>query len=357
MIPQPLSITEQLAKILREGIHSGRWRGILPGRTKLTQDLGASPTTLTRALHLLEKEGLLESQGAGRRRRILLRTPLRRSTLRVTILPNSMGSKQCPGISELRNRLALKGYDVDFSPKGLQDLGMDLTRIIQFVGETDVDAWVVQFGPKPIMEWFAAQETPAFGFSGGLNGVNIAGTGFDGAAAIRLVTRRLIGLGHKRIVYISLEYVMAPKLGLPEETFLNEMAAHGISTGPYNCPIWGSKPDELARCLDMLFKHTPPTALIVSTVAMLITVKSFLLEKRLRIPGDVSVFCTSGYATSDWESPHIAHLKADPIKMVKPALDWIEKVAVGESDRKQTFFPMEFDEGESIGPPPSMKKH
>ena len=38
---------------------------------------------------------------------------------------------------------------------------------------------------------------------------------------------------------------------------------HGIRTGRYNLPDWPGNPDGLCQKLDSMFRHTPPTALIV----------------------------------------------------------------------------------------------
>ena len=54
-----VSIAEQTAEHLREGIRSGRWAGELPGVLRLAADLEVSKGAVRDALHLLEGEGLL----------------------------------------------------------------------------------------------------------------------------------------------------------------------------------------------------------------------------------------------------------------------------------------------------------
>jgi DNA-binding GntR family transcriptional regulator len=67
-----LTIKQQVAAYLRQQIGSGRWSAGMPGRHDVARELGVSDQTAEAALAQLEKEGLLESQGAGRRRQIRL---------------------------------------------------------------------------------------------------------------------------------------------------------------------------------------------------------------------------------------------------------------------------------------------
>ena len=67
-----LSHAQQLAKHLRSEILQGKWSGSMPGILLLEKELGVNRNTIDAALKLLEKEGLLKGQGAGRKRRIVL---------------------------------------------------------------------------------------------------------------------------------------------------------------------------------------------------------------------------------------------------------------------------------------------
>jgi len=67
-----LTIKERVAAHLREQIGQGRWSLSMPGRHELARELEVSNQTAENAMLLLEKEGLLEPQGRGKRRRITL---------------------------------------------------------------------------------------------------------------------------------------------------------------------------------------------------------------------------------------------------------------------------------------------
>jgi hypothetical protein len=67
-----LSKIEQVAAHLRVELAGGRWEGTMPGRVELAAELRMNDRTVEQALRLLEREGVLVPQGAGRRRLIAL---------------------------------------------------------------------------------------------------------------------------------------------------------------------------------------------------------------------------------------------------------------------------------------------
>ena len=70
--PTFLTIAEQAARHIRSEILRGRWSETLPGLPTLAKELGINSKTVEAGLRILESEGILIGQGAGRRRRIVL---------------------------------------------------------------------------------------------------------------------------------------------------------------------------------------------------------------------------------------------------------------------------------------------
>ena len=67
---------------------------------------------------------------------------------------------------ELRYQLEERGHHVAFATKTLADLKFDVNRVARLVSKTEGDAWVIRAGPRPVLEWFAAQPVPAFAMFG-----------------------------------------------------------------------------------------------------------------------------------------------------------------------------------------------
>ena len=76
------------------------------------------------------------------------------------------------------------------------------------------------------------------------------------------LVRRLCQLGHRRIALITREERLSPEPGIFERNFLKELGDFGLPTGPYNLPVWESSQRGLKQCLEELFRHTPPTAML-----------------------------------------------------------------------------------------------
>ncbi len=122
--------TGQLAEYLKEEIRGGKWTERMPGESWLMKHLQVGRGTVRAAMGQLEEEGLLVSDGQGRRRRIAMREDAFASrNLRVRILLYEKQDCGDADISSLLSRLQEAGFDVDFAAKTLHDLGLDVERV------------------------------------------------------------------------------------------------------------------------------------------------------------------------------------------------------------------------------------
>jgi DNA-binding transcriptional regulator YhcF (GntR family) len=139
-----LTITEQVAVYLRGEIMQARWIGTIPGMNHLAPELEVNAKTVEAALRLLEAEGILVSQGAGRPRRIELPHGKKaRATMKIAILDYDVNSRQVDYMIKLQHGLAKAGHQAFFPAQSLTELGMDVSRIRRVVKSVNADAWVV----------------------------------------------------------------------------------------------------------------------------------------------------------------------------------------------------------------------
>lgn len=347
-----LSITAQVASYLREELLTGRRQGRMPGRDQLAIELGASPRTVQGALEMLEKEGLLMRQGAGRQRLIRVGGEPRPAVLRVCILPYDKNSLKLDYIIDLRHQLEEAGHHAKFSEKSLQDLRMNAERVASYVAQNPADAWVVVSGSQEVLHWFASQPVPAFALFGRLMQSNLPGAGPRKSIAVAEAVRRLVELGHRRIVMLSREERRKPNPGFVEMVFLKELEASGITTSGYNLPDWGNSMDELHAGLDNLLRVSPPTALLCSYPALYLAAEKHLAQRGIVAPRDVSMICLDPDPVFAWCQPSVSHIDWNSTPVVRRVLRWVSNVARGKVDKRNNPTPAKFIEGGSIGAVP-----
>lgn len=205
-------------------------------------------------------------------------------------------------------------------------------------------------GPRDVREWFCEQGKPTLAVFGRRHGLPIAGVGPDKAGAYASAARSLIVLGHRRIVLLARKMSRVPDPGESEKAFLKELVAHNIPSGNYNLPDWAENIDGLHARLDLLFRVTPPTALIVDEAPLFAAVQQYLALRKIQIPQDVSLICTDTDATFAWCKPSIAHIRWESQPLVSRIVRWAANVSRGKKDLRQTITPAKFVTGGTIGP-------
>lgn len=321
----------------------------MPGRKRLSTDLGVNARTVDRALLILEKKGYLQAQGPGKRRRILNKAeggP--KPALQVEMLLYERDEAYNPYVLELRRALAAAGHRLNVVTKTLLDLKRDPQRVARMVRASPGKAWIVESAPRPVLEWFAQEEIPTFALFGTMTNLPIAGTGPDVLPALRESLRNLFEQGHRRMVMLAREERRKPGLGLVEQTFLDELQARGIETGSYNLPDWNETPAGLRKCLDSLFEVTPPTAIFISHNAQLLAVENYLARHRGRELRNVRLVSTDYHQHYDWCDPPIPHFKWEAQAAVRRVVKWVEDLASGEVNRRQKLVRARFVGAEAI---------
>lgn len=322
----------------------------MPGRLELAAELGLNARTVEETLRLLQKEGVLVGQGADRRRRIVQAEKPEKAVLRVKILAYEPSDRSQVLFTDLLHRLKEQGHEVAFAEKTLQDLGMNVKRVAAHVKVVAADVWLVCAGSREILEWFAARVEPSFALSGRSLGLPIAGVNADKVPAMKAAMRRLYNYGHRRMVFLSREERRKPYPAPMEQAFLDEMTALGITTGSYNLPDWGDDVAGFYRGLDSLFHHTPPTVLFLIEARLYIAAQQHLSRRGIIAPRDVSLICDDPDVAFSWCVPVVSHFHWDMRPVISRVVRWVDDVARGKSDRRQSLVQAEFVEGGTIGP-------
>jgi DNA-binding LacI/PurR family transcriptional regulator/biotin operon repressor len=349
-----LTASEQVASHLRAELARGTWGRTMPGGDRLAAELGVGRDTIKSALQQLEDEGLLQGQGRRRRRLIVAQqTPREDRQLQVRILPYEEDDRNSPDLLELQRKLHEAGVGLRLADQTLTTLGMNLERVARMVRNSKADAWVVCAGSMPVLRWFSQSGVPTFAMFGRPSGLPLAGMGVRKAPAMTRVIRRLVALGHRRIVLMTREDRRKPGPAVFEQSFLNELALHGINPGPYHLPDWSGGPEGFHQCLDTLFQISSPTAMLVIEAPLFIAARDHLARRGLHAPRHISLICDDPDPSFRWSDPPVTHMRWDYRPIVRRVVDWVENIRHGRQDLQQGFVHASLVEGGTIGPVPS----
>jgi DNA-binding LacI/PurR family transcriptional regulator len=342
-----LSPSQQVANHLRQELLQRRWSNTMPGGPALSVELGVDPKTVGLALTILEQEGLLKGQGAGRPRKITFPQDQLQSTFRIGLLDWGKNSRD----RRLTEDLKQSPYKIVIAPKTMGDLNMELKRIKRLVESVDVDAWIIYSGSREILEWFSEQPLPAFAMFGYMSKLPIAGAGPHSPSGYAESVRALSALGHQRIVMLTPRFTRHPEPNRAVQAFLNSLEAEDIRTGPYNLPDWDPEGGGLHAMLDSLFKITPPSVLIINDKVNFFAVQQFLLERGIRVPADVSLVCHEHLNALTWCDNPVAYIHWDWAPISRRLRSWMKNASLQKSDTRQHFVKPRFLPGRTLGPP------
>ena len=344
------SPSDQVARHLRDEILKGRWRREVSGTPALSEELGVDRKTVTAALNLLQKEGLLASQGPGKPRLVAKSANPKTTRLTIRFMPYDGDDHQLAHCMGLISRIKAMGHHIEMDSLTLKGSHMNLQKIKKHVHKHPADAWILHAASREILEWFKEKDIPVIAVFGRRRQVQVASIGPDKVSAMRACVRRLCELGHRRIVLMAREERRRPVPGYIELEFLEELKKNGIEPGPYHLPDWNDNPKGFHQCLDKLFRHTPPTALILVETHFYVAAMQHLIQKGLCVPQDVSLACSESHPVFNWCQPSVSHIhwEADPI--IKHVVKWVRKLSRGINDKECCYTPAVFLEGGSIGP-------
>lgn len=355
MILRKLSAAEQAATYLRKWLIKEQISGQIPGVDRLAVELVVSRDTIRSALKLLEAEGLIRKVGNGRSR-MLVRNPggeSERRKLRVVIFPDMRmehyASYLISYILSLQRQITDAGYSCVIADRTLADLENDLPRMARYVAKHEADLWIVMSAASEVLEWFQQQKLTVIAWGGRHRHLTIPGSGSSFIPALREAVQHLLSLGHRRIVFLSAPLFRQPSVSPSGQVFLDELAAGGVVTSQsYHLPDFPSTSEGIHAMLAEIFRVTPPTALIVGLHAYHLAVNSFLLQKRLRVPEDVSTVVAYIDSKLEWLQPPQAHFQVQMDKIVRRIMLWVDEVAQGKRPEGCVVYDATYVPAESV---------
>jgi DNA-binding LacI/PurR family transcriptional regulator len=153
--------------------------------------------------------------------------------------------------------------------------------------------------PELIAKW-SALTIPVVTLDRTLPGLPFGLVAMDNARGIALAVEHLVGLGHRRIGFVSWHPRSLSNRQERLQGYVDALDVAGIGFNPdlvrFAEDGWS---DGVDRTLDLLTEPDPPTAILSATSMLNLQVLAAIKRRGLRVPGDISVV---GYDDSPWDS-------------------------------------------------------
>jgi hypothetical protein len=271
-LPVRLTLADQAADCIRQGLRGGRWDGVMPAEGELSRELGVSRGTLRSALGVLFAEGLLRPGGRGGRHSIVAQAGGRKRKLHelsgnlVRVLspqPRFIVAGQTQiifqTVSETLGRAGLH-FEFEHHP-GLWDLRHPATALRKITSQTNTVGWVLYRSTLAVQEWFASSGIPAVVLGGIFPNIALPHAEFDLVAASRHAAGVFASRGHRRLVFLTVEKATAGDQA-SARAFLEAAAAAGTDA---QIAVFDDTVAGLCRLLDgLLLSAAPPSAYLAA---------------------------------------------------------------------------------------------
>jgi DNA-binding LacI/PurR family transcriptional regulator len=356
-LPQRHSLVNQTIAFLEGQIATDRWRDWLPAERTLAEMLQVSRSTLRRALKQMRRNGAIEAtHGTGNRiRSRAAASSGRLHSVDVALLTpeplERLSPNQTLWIDELRAMLSERGCHLHVI-HGRQYARRDPSAALEkLVRHHPHACWILAKASVGCQRWFADRGLPCIVAGSCHVGVDLPYRDVDYRATCRHAAGILLGLGHRRLAFISQRTQFAGDIE-SETGFVETVRGSGHSEAIAVVCHHDATVTGMVHLLKRLTEQKPaPTALLVTNAYHALTIMSGLARIEWRVPTEVSVISRD-------EDPFLPFLVPSPARYVtrpqlyarsllQPVLDLLEGRAV--TQRAALLMP-EFVRGETVAP-------
>lgn len=354
--PTRTSLASETARVLRQGILSGRWTNFLPGERALGQLFQVSRPTLRRALGIVVREGLIEIKH-GHRTRIVQRKagevpPTIHKVVALTSLPVHEHS---PRLAYFVGEIAryVTAMDLDFVALSDKRTGSQKPHkaLESLVAQNPNSCWILFGSNAPTQKWFADKGIPAVLLGSCFTPGILHSIDQDMRATCRHAAGRLLALGHTRLGILVPKSKLAGDLssieGVREAIGLHKGAAH-LTLVEHDRSLPGQK----RAVRSMLRMRRRPTALIICGPYSVLTTLSAILSAGVQIPEDLSVICRESENYLEAFGIDVTRYRINEESMAhKLAQLAVRLLENSKSKASAQLVEPDFHKGESIAPP------
>ena len=356
-----LSIVDQCEQELEKGVREGTWGRLLPGFRFLSNTLGVSIPTVTRAAERLVQRGLLQSQGPRRALRVVAgpaaENPTALPTTRGLLMllekpwgqlsPNTRAILE--GCAQVAKDNGMLAHFAHMSYVGAVRQRRSWDRVLKAHPCSHV---LVTMGSDAMVEWAKSRGLRVGLLGGATHHRDVPVFGVRLPDLLVTAIGELRANGHSRILIPSIGY---PKM--VHETLAGEAAkAMGVTVADLareklliNEPAMDN--DAAVERVIRGLRESRATALIATNFRTYSLYTTGMMRAGIRIPEDVSTVLLMGDPESAWIRPKPAHFEP-PLELIKTRVKrWLLKGIRYQSGLGGDWLQKAWRKGETVAQP------
>ncbi len=318
-----VSLTHQVANLIRDGMESGRWLEWLPGERKLAEELGVSRRTIRQSLQLLLVDRLIRCE-TGKGNRILLK---KEQTGRES-LPSSIGllisapvelqrTFTTLWINELRSFLSKHNLDLRVFSGGKIFSTSPEKALRKLIGNEPQRAWVLAASTTEIQTWFESNQRNAVIVGSPRGTCSLPSIDVDYRAVGRHAAGEFLRAHHRKIAVL----VGSPARGGDTECaagFKEAVDAHRSDPAELVVVKHTYSSESIHRSVQKLLRRkSPPTAILVANSMHYLAVHTALLQLGINIPAEMTLLSRDDDPFLQFVHPEPSRYACPPALMAK----------------------------------------
>lgn len=353
-LPRRASLPTEVAAFLRERLLRGDWSQRLPGELDLAHELQVGRNTIRAALAVLEKEGLLRT-ATGRRRELMtpvkqVRPKLEKVAVMLMPLPwHTLPPSTLLWMDALRSRLQGAGWQLQMLVDTAAFRRAPAAALESLMARHPSAVWILFRSTAAMQHWFDKRQVCMVVAGSCHAGVGLPQVDTDFRATARHAAARLVGLGHRHLAVLA---ASVPLAGDDESLVGFREGAGDARLKVHHCN--DSKASVIKALRTMLTSAQRPTALFVFQAAHAATALTYLSQKGVAVPAQMSLL------SRDHE-PFLTHLVPEPARYERKPEAFAKKLAhlvtaLGEGmlpKKSQHLLMPTFVRGETLGRAPT----
>lgn len=337
LLPRRVTLVEQAADIIAQGIATGRWQHALPGERQLCEQLLVSRGTLRTALVELSRRKLIRiahGKSCAILRRQPAATPARLS--RVGLLTPEPLWRLRPfvmlWVDQLRVHLMKRDQElvVQHAPRCFRERpGRALATLV--AAQPHV-CWVTVLSTRALQQWLTDNQIPAVIAGSRHEGMKLPAVDYDHRATARHAASMLLGKGHRHLALVTPEPLHAGIVAC-EQGFREGVAVARAPGATLSVCSHGDSPAEVCRTLDRMLAQQPrPTAALFARAEALLTAWGHLARRGIRVPEDLSLIVQEPEAFLDRLVPAPTRYRPNSQQLAAAMAEAVDKASRGMTE-------------------------